>query len=500
MASDSLRSKPLVPADFRGFWIDIAARNAIREYNRLLRPHGITSIQYFALLLLAQTPGLRPSELASELRIEGSSLTGHLDRLQALGLIARTIDPDDRRVYRLELSPRGSVLVDALAPVGAVLHAYEPGVAIAAADAPSAAAATEAQRALETIAEAFRDVSAAFAKLDVPGSAHETIATIADRVGRRAHRANGPVTLRVATLTSRESPVGRMLAHFAQLVDERTRGRVRIELELPARAHGGELQMLVEVRSGDCAIASVTSSVAGNLLPDAQLLELPYLVQSFEHAARFVAGPFCTNMLREAERFGLAGLGVAMNGFRSLTTRDTIVRSPSDLLDLRLRVQQSPINVYLAEAFGAVAVPIPFPRLAEALCAREVDAQENALANIAGLQLWESQRYLALTKHAFSTHVVLAHAQTLARLGARERAVRSAMADALAQHRFDAERIERDILAQLARSFTLLEVSPDDERHFHAAARLVYERMTFLLGPEPLDRVRAAAFAAGSHT
>lgn len=489
-----------MPADFRGFAIDIAARGAMREYNRLLRPHGITSGHYFALLLLARTPGLRPSELVSLLQIEGSSLTGHLDRLEALGLIERTLDAADRRVNRIELSARGQMFLETLAPVGEAMRTYEPGVDISTTETASDAAATQTQHALATIADAFRDVSVAFAQFDGTVKAGAALATIADRVDRRARRATRRFILRVTTLTSRDSAVGQLLDHFACLVEERTRGSVRIALELPARAFGGELQMLVETRSGDCAIASVTASVAGNLLPDAQLLDLPYLLQSYDHAARFLSGTYCSDILRSAERFGLAGLGFAMNGFRSFTTRDVSVRTPADIAGLRLRVQQSPINVYLAEAFSAVAVPIPFPRLAEALRAGEVDAQENALANIAGLALWESQQFLALTKHAFSTHVLLAHAETLAQLGSRERTVRSAMADALAQHRLDAARIEREILERLRRALTVLDIPPQGAHAFRAAASLVEERMTFLLGPEPLDRVRSAAAAAGSPT
>ena len=48
--------------------------------------------------------------LAKELRIEGATLTRHLDRLEREGLIARTRDPDDRRQIRADLTPKGRAL------------------------------------------------------------------------------------------------------------------------------------------------------------------------------------------------------------------------------------------------------------------------------------------------------------------------------------------------------------------------------------------------------
>ncbi len=49
-------------------------------------------------------------DLAKELRIEGATLTRHLDRLEREGLIARTRDPDDRRQIRADLTPEGRAL------------------------------------------------------------------------------------------------------------------------------------------------------------------------------------------------------------------------------------------------------------------------------------------------------------------------------------------------------------------------------------------------------
>jgi MarR family transcriptional regulator for hemolysin len=48
--------------------------------------------------------------LAKNLRIEGATLTRHLDRMEREGLIARTRDLEDRRQIHVELTPQGQAL------------------------------------------------------------------------------------------------------------------------------------------------------------------------------------------------------------------------------------------------------------------------------------------------------------------------------------------------------------------------------------------------------
>ncbi len=443
---------PLTPGSFRGFAIDVAARRLARDWNRRLRPYGLSYIPYFVLLLGGGDEGARPSDVAAALDLDGSSLTGHLDRLEAAGLIERRPEPGDRRVSRIALTERGRHLIEELEPLGRVMSALEPGA------------------------------------LAPP--------RLENRTAVPRPRGGAVVTLRATTLTVADSAVGAVLTRFAALVAERSGGALRVELELPSRAPGGELQALVDVRSGELALASITTPVAGTLLTDAQLVELPYLLDSAAHARAFIDGPFGTQLLASAERFGLVGLALIGNGFRSLTTRDRALRDPEDAAGLRLRVQQSPINVHLAEALGAIAVPIPFPRLAEALAAGEIDAQENALCNAAGLELWRWQRALTLTRHTFSAHLVLANAEILGALGSGAAVVHTAMRDALAADAESAEQREDLLVAGLSARMNVVTLHADERMRFVDATRLVRERMARALGDDAVSRVLAAAAAA----
>lgn len=53
---------------------------------------------------------INQSVLASRVRLEGATITHHVDRLEQLGLVRRVLDPNDRRVRRLELTAEGTAL------------------------------------------------------------------------------------------------------------------------------------------------------------------------------------------------------------------------------------------------------------------------------------------------------------------------------------------------------------------------------------------------------
>ncbi|MGH7708659.1 MAG: TRAP transporter substrate-binding protein DctP [Vulcanimicrobiaceae bacterium] len=504
------------PIDFRGFKADVAARLLAREYNRRLRPWGLTYVPYFILLLLAAGDAERPSDIAVALQLDNASISGHLDRLTAAGLVERRPDSADRRVSRLRATDTAKHLIDELDSVGRGLSLIDPNIVASEPLADGQIAlrtALEAQRALDAISDAVRGVVAAVARAErvAPAEIADRQAAItppgpaaADESAERPRsvvrpRSGAITTLRVTTLTTVRGPVGEVLSRFAGLVEERSGGSIRVSLIIPSSAPGGELQTLVDVRSGDLAIAALTLPVAGNLVLDAQLVELPYLFDDARAARAFIDGPFGRSILEQVERFGLIGLGIAENGFRSLTARAGQIRNPEDVAGLRLRVQQSPINVHLAEALGAIAVPLPFPRLADALAAGEIDAQENALANIVGLKLWRWQRSLTLSRHTFSAHIVLGNADILAALGSGEIIVREAMRDAIAEIRRDADRIDGEFCAELRRHLSVIELSPTSRTCFIEATRLVHERVARALGDDAVARAVAAAAAVRSH-
>jgi DNA-binding MarR family transcriptional regulator len=100
------------------FLMDVATRRITKFYNRRLRRFGVTYNHLFILTCLWAQEGVHVKDLAKQLCLDSSSLTGHLDRLERAALVARQDDPDDRRAVRVFLTEKGRSLKEQLEPIG----------------------------------------------------------------------------------------------------------------------------------------------------------------------------------------------------------------------------------------------------------------------------------------------------------------------------------------------------------------------------------------------
>lgn len=82
------------------------------------RQAGLTPAQHQALLAIKGMPGpVTVGTLAAWLGIRHHSAVGLVDRLAALKLVARSVDPGDRRRVRLRATPRADARLAALSRV-----------------------------------------------------------------------------------------------------------------------------------------------------------------------------------------------------------------------------------------------------------------------------------------------------------------------------------------------------------------------------------------------
>lgn len=70
-----------------------------------------TGLQILGIIRKAEQP-MNVKEIAEAMQVEGPHATRQIHKLVLRGLAKKTIDPDDRRVARIELTPEGTELVD----------------------------------------------------------------------------------------------------------------------------------------------------------------------------------------------------------------------------------------------------------------------------------------------------------------------------------------------------------------------------------------------------
>ncbi len=76
-------------------------------FEDMLRRSGASLGTWIVLSALSEEGVVSQKVLAGHVHVEGATITHHLDRLERQGLVRRLVDPDDRRVRRIEPTPEG---------------------------------------------------------------------------------------------------------------------------------------------------------------------------------------------------------------------------------------------------------------------------------------------------------------------------------------------------------------------------------------------------------
>lgn len=88
--------------------------------NEVLKPYGLYRGTFDVLTALRRAGSpylLSPKQLSKSLVLSGAGLTSRLNSLEALHLIARLPEPDDRRTLRIQLTAAGEALVNEVIPI-----------------------------------------------------------------------------------------------------------------------------------------------------------------------------------------------------------------------------------------------------------------------------------------------------------------------------------------------------------------------------------------------
>ncbi|MGH9807941.1 MAG: MarR family winged helix-turn-helix transcriptional regulator [Terriglobia bacterium] len=93
-----------------------------RLADKRARTYGMTRAQWAVLARLEREPGTTQSRLAVLTDVEPITIGRLIDRLERSGLIERQADPNDRRVWRLKLTPKAGPILKQIATFRRELH------------------------------------------------------------------------------------------------------------------------------------------------------------------------------------------------------------------------------------------------------------------------------------------------------------------------------------------------------------------------------------------
>ncbi|PKF48929.1 MarR family transcriptional regulator [Enterovibrio nigricans] len=93
-----------------GWLINVVAGQAEKHLDAELKKHGLTVALWPTMMCLWEEEGVTQRQIAQKAKVESSTTTRTLDKLEKLELVERRADPDSRRNYRIFLTQKGKDL------------------------------------------------------------------------------------------------------------------------------------------------------------------------------------------------------------------------------------------------------------------------------------------------------------------------------------------------------------------------------------------------------
>jgi tripartite ATP-independent transporter DctP family solute receptor len=262
---------------------------------------------------------------------------------------------------------------------------------------------------------------------------------------------------------------------FSELVEERTNGAYDIQL-FPNSSLGDERTMLESMQMGTLDSGIITSGPFVNFVPEFGVLDLPFLFPDNASAYKVLDGEIGKEILSKLEDHDLKGLAYAERGFRNLTNSVRPVRTAEDIKDLKIRVMENEVYLSAFKAMDVNAVPMAWTEALTALQQGTIQGQENPVNVIHAYKMWDSQKHVTMTRHAYAAAVITFSEEKFNSLPAdvQEIFVQAAQEAAEYERAWVAENEEAQIADLKANGMELIE-EPDLES-FRQAVQAVYEQ------------------------
>ena len=278
--------------------------------------------------------------------------------------------------------------------------------------------------------------------------------------------------LRYADNQPKDYPTTKAAEYFAQLVEERTEGRIRIKVYSDA-ALGDEIGVFRQLQFGGVDFARASVGTLAGFVPDMAILQLPYLFENAEHMWRVLDGEIGEELLGTIAEADVIGLSWFDAGARNIYTRMP-VQSLDDLEGLTIRVQESDFMSRMIRLWGASPVQMPYGEVYSALQTGRIDGAENNWPSYEATGHYEAAPYYLMDAHSRLPEAQLVSQVTLNKI----RTLNPAYESVLFLCAREAAMYERELWQERER---------DSEALVRASGCIVTE-----LSPTELDRFREA--------
>ena len=316
------------------------------------------------------------------------------------------------------------------------------------------------------------------------------VAAVALAFGLTAH-AQQPIVIKFSHVVAIDTPKGKAAEYFKKLAEERTKGRVKVEL-YPNSSLFKDGEEVEALQLGSVQMLAPSLAKFGPLgLREFEVFDLPYIFDDYVELHKVTQGPVGAALLKKLESKGIVGLAYWDNGFKVMSANQPI-RVPADYKGLKMRIQSSKVLGDEIKALGGIPQVMAFSEVYQSLQTGVVDGTENPPSHFYTQKMHEVQKYLALTNHGYLGYAVIVNKKFWDGLPADIRtALEGAMKDATKFANDIAQKENDEAIAAVRKSgkTEIITLTPEQKAAMKKALVVVHKENESRVGKDTLAAV-----------
>ncbi|CAN5491121.1 DctP family TRAP transporter solute-binding subunit [soil metagenome] len=299
------------------------------------------------------------------------------------------------------------------------------------------------------------------------------------------------------------TPWGQAGQLWANLVKERTQGRINIKLYPGVSLiQGDQTREFSALRQGVIDMAVGSTINWSPQVKQLNLFSMPFLMPDYAAVDALTQGEVGADIFKAIDKAGVQPLAWGENGYREVTNSKRAIRTPDDLKGMKIRVVGSPLFADLFTALGANPTQMSWADAQPALASGAVDGQENPLFLFTVLKMQNvGQKFLTTWGYVADPLIFVVNKEIWASWTPADQAiVKQAAIDAGKQEIAIARKglveadkpVYKDIAAM---GVTVTQLTPDERAAFVKATRPVYEKWKPTIGADLVTKAEKAIAA-----
>ena len=228
--------------------------------------------------------------------------------------------------------------------------------------------------------------------------------------------------IKITNGVNEDHPVGAGVKKMQEVLTAKSGGKMKMTAFWGGSA-GNDLQATQALRAGTQEMVVTSSSPLVGIVKELGAFDLPFLFANEKEADAVLDGPAGAFFNKKLEDAGLVNLAYWENGFRNLTNSKRAVNKVEDFDGVKVRVMQNNIFLDTFKTLGTNAVPMAFGEVFTALETKTIDGQENPFVTIETSKFNEVQKFLSVTRHAYTPFLILYSKKLWDQLNPQEQAV-----------------------------------------------------------------------------